>query len=229
MEKAFLKKQATLDKLHNYLRSPLFPWNFLFEPVPEDSLKHFIRWLAPTNCIDEISEERIADELRTIANDYIIDPDNDFAKKMHGRFVHDYPFAYGQCVVYCSLFKIGKNIADVVDVGDVSKLLGYSEKDVRKKERTILSLLKEKRKREGQATGKEIISRKVVSTSGETVGWVEDIIYEGEYLVELKVKPHPTLDLCKFKKIGPYIGIPLSDVRLTNPFNDYVILMRSPW
>jgi len=30
------------EKTVAYLRSRLFPWNFVFEPVEEDAIKHFI-------------------------------------------------------------------------------------------------------------------------------------------------------------------------------------------
>jgi sporulation protein YlmC with PRC-barrel domain len=218
-------KQMTLDKVHNYLRSQLFPWNFLFEPVTEPALRHFARFVSPSPLSGDV-QESIKSAVNDIATDYLAEPDNKDALKTHGQFVHDYPLAYSQCQIFNALLTAGKSISDVVDVGSVASLLGISVDEIRKNVKLIAQFCKEEKNVRPRMTANSAVGKTVVLKNGTPFGTIEDFVYENEQLIELKVRPSEEADIAKFKKIGDLVAVPVADVRLTNIFNNYVTLMR---
>ena len=135
------KERGEKEKVVAYLRSKLFPWNFIFESVDEDAIKHFITYaiqICEGKGIDKRSmpidgveiKELITKEVKEAVNDYLFDADDRDMVRMHGDFAGSYPFAFAQCLVHTILYRLGLEMQDVVDVKGISELLGRDREGV---------------------------------------------------------------------------------------------------
>lgn len=103
-------KKEEKEKIVAYLRSRLFPWNFIFEDVAEDSVEHFIPYaiqmcevkgIEKSSVGEEEVKRVITREVKEAVNDYLFDPEDKEMMRMHGDdFAAIYPFAFSQCLAH---------------------------------------------------------------------------------------------------------------------------------
>ncbi len=227
--------ELSTDKVYNYLKSRLFPWNFLLEPVDDTAIEHYMK-LAIPRAVGLLrknlnAEKVIADEVRKITNDFLIDPDNEYARNIHGKFVDVYPFAYAQCLVYAMLCWHKGEFASLEEATDISmpmSLIGVGMTSLKNKERLIQRLMHQYKDEmiRGVLT-RGILNRQIVFGDGTPLGTVCNITVDTDtsYLHNLVVELEDGIDPSKFEKIGdgPYVQIPIHSVRLSNVYNDYII------
>ncbi len=179
------------ERVIAYLRSKLFPWNFIFEDVEEDAIEHFVRYAIQicegkgiekgTISTDEGAvKELITREVREAVNDYLFDPEDKEMIRTHGKFAPSYPFAFTQCLVHTILFRLGLEMSDVVDVNAISELLGANIKEIRRSELFIRDLIARNEKKAMKMFAKSLLDRKVISAGGDYIGSVGDIMFEIE-------------------------------------------------
>jgi len=185
------KEKEEREKIVAYLRSKLFPWNFVFESVEEDAIKHFILYaiqICEGKGIDRGSipidkegiKELIRKEVKEAVNDYLFDADDRDMVRMHGKFAVSYPFAFVQCLVHTILYRLGLEMKDVVDVKAISELLGRDIEEMRRSELFIRDLISRNEKKAMKMFGKSILDRKVITAGGDYIGSVGDIIFDIE-------------------------------------------------
>ena len=210
-----MKTEIMMDKVYNYLRSRLFPWNFLMEPVDDTTVEHFIKkdFMIPPGIMgDEPSKEElskiICDEVRKIANECL--------NARHSRLVN--PFAHAQALVYTMLYDLQRRrelsgLGDIVDAKALAKLMGISMDSFERKEKLIWQLIQ--RYKDGKPSAKDMLGQKVTYGDGTLIGTVHNIVYDDRTgdLLELKVKTDKEL-----------LAIPIDGIRLKNVYNNYVIL-----
>ncbi|MCD5409387.1 MAG: PRC-barrel domain-containing protein [Methanocellales archaeon] len=231
--------ELSTDKVYNYLKSRLFPWNFLLEPVDDAAIEHYMK-LAIPRAVGLLrknlnAEKVIADEVRKIANDFLIDPNNEYAQNIHGKFADAYPFAYAQCMVYAMLcWHKGEfsGLEEVTDIKMPMSLIGVGMTSLKNKERLIQRLMHQyKDEMIRGVLAKGILNRQIVFSDGTPLGTVYNIIVDIDtsYLHSLVVELEDGIDPSKFKKIGdgPYVQISIHSVRLSNVYNDYIIYDNS--
>ena len=139
------------EKIVTYLRSRLFPWNFILEKVEEDAIKHFLSYTIQIGEMKNIGKssnieggglkEMITKEVKDIVNDYLFDPYDKDALKKHGKFAHEFPFVFPQCWVNMILHRLGIKMEDAVDEKAVVELIGGDIKGVKRKEIFITDLI----------------------------------------------------------------------------------------
>lgn len=208
-----MKTEIIKEKVHNYLRSRLFPWNFLMETVADETIEHFIKkdFMIPSAIMEnDLSKEElsniICDEVKKIAKEYLINKD-----KID-------PFAYAQAQIYTMLYdlrsrkKLG-GLGDIVDIKALARLMGISMDSFKKREESILQLIH--RYKDGKPSVKDILDQKVIYIDGTPIGTVKDIVYNDKTgdLIELKVKTDKKL-----------FEIPIEGIYLKNIYNNCVIL-----
>ncbi|MDD2666741.1 MAG: PRC-barrel domain-containing protein [Methanocellales archaeon] len=207
-----MKKEIMKERVHNYLRSRLFPWNFLMEPVDDETLEHFVKkdFMIPSVILDDLSKEElsnvICDEVKRISKEYLVNNN-----KLD-------PFAYAQAQVYTMLYDLRsreklRGLGDIVDTKALARLMGISMDSFKKKEESILQLIH--RYKDNKPSAKDIFGQKVIYIDGTLIGTVIDIVYEDKTgdLIELKVKTDKKL-----------FEIPIEGVYLKNVYNNCVIL-----
>jgi len=181
------KDKAEKEKVISYLRSRLFPWNFVFEDVEADAVDHFIPYaiqvcegkgINKKAMGGEVLKEVITMEVREAVNDYLFDPSDKEIIRMHGKFITNYPFAFSQCLVYTILYRLGLNMEEVLDLKAVSDLLGTDVERLRDRGVFINDLIVKNEKNALKLFGKDILDRKVISAGGDCVGHVGDIIFD---------------------------------------------------
>jgi len=176
-----------------YLRSRLFPWNFVFEPVEEDAIKHFVTYAIqiceekgiekgtiPVPVTGDDVKELITKEVKEAVNEYLLDVDNGVMTKIHGKYAVSYPFAFAQCLVHTILYRLGLELKDVVDVKAISDLLGQNIEEIKRSESFIMNLISKRGKIAMKMFGKSILDRKIVTAGGEYIGNVGNIVFEIE-------------------------------------------------
>jgi sporulation protein YlmC with PRC-barrel domain len=218
------------EKVVAYSRSKLFPWNFIFEDIAEDTVEHFVPY-AIQMCeakgiekgsigIEEVKEV-IAREVKEAVDDYLFDPDDNEMIRMHGKFVAQYPFAFSQCLAYVILYRLGLKLDDVVDVKSISDLLGQDVTEIRKGEFFIRDFISRGGSKAMKMFAKSIIDKKVITAGGDCIGNVGDIIFADETgKVEELVINH-------LKGTGLKKGrISMDDVRL-NMYSKNIVLKSS--
>jgi sporulation protein YlmC with PRC-barrel domain len=218
------------EKVVAYSRSKLFPWNFIFEDIAEDTVEHFVPY-AIQMCeakgiekgsigIEEVKEV-IAREVKEAVDDYLFDPDDNEMIRMHGKFVAQYPFAFSQCLAYVILYRLGLKLDDVVDVKSISDLLGQDVTEIRKGEFFIRDFISRCGSKAMKMFAKSIIDKKVITAGGDCIGSVGDIIFADETgKVEELVINH-------LKGTGLKKGrISMDDVRL-NMYSKNIVLKSS--
>jgi sporulation protein YlmC with PRC-barrel domain len=175
------------EKVIAYLRSRLFPWNFIFEDVEEDSIKHFVLY-AIQICEgkgvnkkamgDEVAKEVITMEVKEAVNDYLFELNDREMMKKHGKFMSIYPFALSQCLAYTILYRLGLNMSEVVDLKAIGDLLGRDMEGMKEREIFIRDLISKNEKKAMKMFGKSILDKKVITAVGDYVGNVGDIIFD---------------------------------------------------
>ncbi|MDI6889255.1 MAG: PRC-barrel domain-containing protein [Methanocellales archaeon] len=226
--------KLSADKAFTYLKSRLFPWNFLLEPVDDASIEHYIKLAIPraVGALKKGSdiETVFAFKVKEIADDFLRNPEDAKARKVHGRFAKDYPFAYAQCLAYAMLYDLKEEftpISDVVDMERFAKLLGMSTDMLDKRERLIESLLHQHKGAPPGISAKSLLGQKVIYSDGTLVGIVRDIVFDNTTLNLLGaiVKLEKGVDISKLPMIDDkHVLIPVDAVKLTNAYNEYIIL-----
>lgn len=185
------KEKEEEEKVIAYLRSKLFPWNFIFEPIEEDAIEHFVTYAiqicegkgiekGSISTDDGEVKKLITREVKEAVNDYLFDTEDSDMIKMHGEFAVSYPFAFVQCLVHTILYRLGLEMGDVVDVKAISELLGRDIKEIRKGELFIRNLISKREKKAMKMFGKSILDRRVITAEGDYIGDVGDIIFDIE-------------------------------------------------
>jgi len=224
--------KLSADKVFTYLKSQLFPWNFLLEPVDDASIEHYIK-LAIPRAVGALKKRSdigavFAFKVREIADDFLRDPDDHRARKIHGRFAKDYPFAYAQCLAYAMLYDIRGEftpISDIVDIEGTAKLLGISTDTLDKRERLIESLLHQHKDAPPGISAKSLVGQKVIYSDGTVVGTVRNIVFDNLNLLGAIVKLEKDVDASKLPKIDDkHVLAPVDAIRLTNAYNESIIL-----
>ena len=184
-----MKEESGKEKVIAYLRSKLFPWNFIFEDVEVDAMEHFVTY-AIQICegkgiekgvvsTDEV-KELITKEVKEAVNDYLFDPEDKEMIEMHGKFAVSYPFAFAQCLVHTILHRLGLEMSDVVDVKAIGELLGRDIKEIKRNELFIRDLISRNEKKAMKMFGKSILDRKVITAGGDYIGNVGGIVFDIE-------------------------------------------------
>ncbi|HIH36936.1 MAG TPA: PRC-barrel domain containing protein [Methanocellales archaeon] len=208
-----MKKEIIKERVHNYLRSRLFPWNFLMEPVADETLEHFIKkdFRIPSAIMEkDLSKEElsnvICDEVKRIVKEYLVSNN-----KLD-------PFAYAQAQIYTMLYDLRsrkklRGLDDIVDIKALAILMGISMDSFKKKEESISQLIH--RYKDNKPSAKDIFGQKVTYIDGTIIGTVTDIVYDDKTgdLIELKVKTDKKL-----------FEIPIEGIYLKNVYNNCVIL-----
>lgn len=207
----------TLSKLHNYLGARLFPWNFLLEPVDPDALDHYLGVVSLSDLLAPCSIEAVQGTMTAAAADFLATPESDRARALHGPHAPAYPFAFGQVVVFASLAREQRRLADLGDLPGIARVLGASVDDARAREGRVARRLPEIRRR--VLTGRELVGRPLVDEGGVALGLVEDLLVEGDGVVEVQVRPGREFPLTGLRKIGDTVAFPAREVRLRNPFS----------
>jgi sporulation protein YlmC with PRC-barrel domain len=221
------RKREEKEKVIAYLRSRLFPWNFILEEVEEDALKHFIPYaiqICEAKGIDKNSvgneevKEVIAKEVRDAVNDYLFDLREKERLKMHDEFATSYPFAFSQCLAYTILYRLGLEMRDVVDVQAISELLGRDINEIEHKELLFRDLMLKRGNKPVKMFGRSILDKKVITAEGDYLGSLGDIIFaDATGQVEgLLVNHRKSAELMKSR-------ISMDDVRL-NMYSKNIVL-----
>lgn len=183
------RKKEEKEKVVAYLRSRLFPWNFLLEEVEAAALEHFIPYaiqiceakgIDKTTVAKDDAKEVIAKEVRDAVNDYLFDLREKEMHKLHGEFAALYPFAFSQCLAYTILYRLGLEMGDAVDVKAISELLGRDLQEVMNKELLLKDLLSKWGNKPVKVFGRSILDKKVITAEGDYLGSVGDILFNEE-------------------------------------------------
>lgn len=226
------KEREEKEKVVAYLRSRLFPWNFIFEDVEEDAIKHFVTYaiqICEGKGIDKRSisvegveiKELIIKEVKEAVNDYLFDANDRDMVRMHGDFAGSYPFAFAQCLAHTILHRLGLKMEDVVDVNAISELLGQDIKEMEGRVLVIRDLISKNENKAMKMFGRSILDKKVIMAGGECIGSVGDIVFDaGTGNVEGLVVNHQKGSGFKKSKIS------MQDVRL-NMYSKNIVLKYS--
>jgi len=220
------------EKLVAYLRSKLFPWNFIFEEVEEEAIEHYAP-LAIQMCAakgierDVVDREAVKDvighEVKEAVEDYLFDPEDREMVRMHGRFASLYPFAFSQAMAYAILHRLELQLADIVDVKAVADLLGLDEHEISKRDLRARDVLAKNGGRALKMFARSIVAKKVLTAGGDHIGRVEDLVFTGKSgKVEELVVNHPKGTGLKESRI------PMNDVRL-NMYSKNIVLKPSTY
>jgi sporulation protein YlmC with PRC-barrel domain len=183
------KGREEKEKVIAYLRSKLFPWNFIFEDVDEAAVEHFILYaiqMCEAKGIDKgsIREEEVKEvitrEVKEAVDDYLFDPEDKEMIRMHGKFTAIYPFAFSQCLTQAILYRLGLTLEDVVDIKAISDLLGEDRREIRLREHFIRDLISRNGSKAMKMFAKSILDKKVITAGGDCIGSVGDIIFTDE-------------------------------------------------
>jgi len=226
------KEREEEEKVVAYLRSRLFPWNFIFEDVEEDAIKHFVTYaiqICEGKGIDKRSisvegveiKELIIKEVKEAVNDYLFDANDRDMVRMHGDFAGSYPFAFAQCLAHTILHRLGLEMEDVVDVNAISELLGQDIKEIKGRVLFIRDLIAKNENKAMKMFGKSILDKKVITSGGDCIGSVGDIVFDaGTGNVEGLVVNHQKGSGFKKSRIS------MQDVRL-NMYSKNIVLKYS--
>ena len=224
------KGKEEKEKVVAYLRSKVFPWNFIFEDVEEAAVEHFVPYaiqMCEAKNIDkgsvgeEAVKEVITREVREAVDDYLFDPEDKEMIRMHGKFAAIYPFAFPQCLAHVILYRLGLTLEEVIDIKAISDLLGEDRREIRLRERFIRDFISQNGSKAMKMFAKSILDKKVITAGGDWIGSVGDIIFTDETgkVEELTVNHLRGTGLKKSR-------IPMSDVRL-NMYSKNIVLKSS--
>ncbi len=205
-------KTATVDKVVSYSNSRFYPWNVLMEPVDITAIEHYMplavqaAWMKGNYKEGEI-HRLIEEDVKMVVNDYLLSPYSKGAEDVHSEFADDYPFAYTQSLVSARLYNTSRDLGlgDIIDSRQIADLIGVDIAAFNKREERIKDLVSvyKKRMKKPNSFTKRIIDQKVVSSDGEIMGVVKDILFDLDTgdLVELLVVPKKGIDQSRFSRI----------------------------
>ena len=180
------REEEEREKVIAYLKSRLFPWNFILEDVEEESIEHFVPY-AIQRCeekgIQKGSVEEgaakavIAKELKDALNDYLLDEDKEVVR-IHGEFAAHYPFAFAQCLVHTILYRLGFVLDDVVNLNAMSGFLELDIEGIKGRERFIRDLISKNKTKAVRVFSRSLLDRDVITSEGDHMGNVDDIIFD---------------------------------------------------
>ncbi len=224
------KGKEEKEKVVSYVRSKLFPWNFIFEDVAKEAVEHFVPYaiqmceakgIEKGSIGDEEVKAVIAREVKEAVDDYLFDLEDKEMIRMHGKFAAVYPFAFSQCLAYVILYRLGLKLEDVVDIKAISDLLGQDVMEIRKSGIFIVDFIPRERRKAMKMFAKSILDKKVITAGGDCIGNVEDIIFADETgKVEELVVNHLRGTGLKKSRIS------MGDVRL-NMYSKNIVLKAS--
>ena len=183
------KGKEEKEKVIAYLRSRLFPWNFVFDDVDEAALEHFVPYaiqicdakgIEKDTVSADAVKEVITREIREAVDDYLFDPEDTEMTRMHGEFATIYPFAFSQCLAHVILYRLGLTMEEAVDVKGISDLLGQDIQEMKKRENFIRNVISRKRSKAMKIFAKSVLHKKVITAGGDYIGSVGDIIFTDE-------------------------------------------------
>ncbi|MBC7114201.1 MAG: hypothetical protein PWR13_174 [Archaeoglobi archaeon] len=257
-------KNELIEKAFAYYSSHLFPWNFLLEPVSTETLRHYMKYAVPMSekikerlkaliesfTIDALDGDSgieglssfdplflrkfITEISRKAVRDFLIDPENSFAKQEHGKHYIYYPFAYLQCLIFSIFedFRIGGeriSLSDIVDLKEIAKLLGCPIPQVAKKEYLMHQLYHEIKKKTSFWTicisGKWLVGKRVFYEDGKIIGRFHQIFFDQKTgkILQIIARPEPGADLSPLVKIGNNAVLEPQRLHLSNFFGDAFI------
>ena len=218
------------EKVVAYLRSKLFPWNFIFEDVADAAIEHFVPYaiqMCEAKGLEKGSvgledvKEVITREVKEAVDDYLFDPEDREMIRMHGDFAAIYPFAFSQCLAHAILYRLGLKFEDVVDIRAISDLLGEDIKEIAMREYFVRDLIAQNGSKAMKMFATSILEKKVITAGGDCIGSVADIIFADETgkVEELAVNHLKGTGMKKSR-------VPIQDVRL-NMYSKNVVLKSS--
>ncbi len=232
-----MSKDVLIDKSHAYLNNRFFPWNFIVEPVEEDAIKHYIKYAIPIGPLKvdailvkhDIShlKDAIEEEVYIAVNDFLVDPFNKHARRVHGDFADDYPFAYTKGLIYSILYELGMELEDVVDVDSLLQLTGVSTESFGSMKNTLKHSLHAHRSKVTPGVPfSSIINRDVIHLDGAKLGTLKGASFDMRmgHMTDLLIKPKRTVRSLIYRNTGRYITVPMDEVRLTNVYNNHITL-----
>ncbi|MDY6931237.1 MAG: PRC-barrel domain-containing protein [Halobacteriota archaeon] len=232
-----MSKEALIDKSHAYLNNRFFPWNFIVEPVSEEAIRHYVKYAIPIGPLKtdailvkyDIShlKDAIEEEVYIAINDFLVDPTNKHARRAHGKFADDYPFAYTKGLIFSILYELGMELEDVVDVDSLLQLVGVSNESFdRMKSVLKRSLYIQRSEVKPGIPFTSIINRDVIHPDGTKVGILKSVKFDPRlgYLTELLIKPRKNARYSVYRRSGKHIIVPMDEVRLTNVYNNHITL-----
>jgi len=238
----FLVEPVSTETLRHYMKYAI--------PMSEklrEEISHFIREISLDNLNSLETKIRISpsfdfilirkflvEKSRRIVRDFLLEPENEFAKKEHGKHYVYYPFAYLQCLIFSTFedFSVDGErifISDVIDFKEVAKLLGYDLTQIARKEYLLHQLYHEMKKKTSRWTvaisGKWIIGKRVVYEDGNLIGWCQQVVFDEvtgklQYVV---VKPYERADLSALTRVKDKVLIDPSQLHLSNIFSDLIV------
>jgi sporulation protein YlmC with PRC-barrel domain len=194
---------------------------------------HFVRYAIQLEQVKGVNKKFTEKEevkgmitkwVKDVVNDYLFDPDDRDAIRMHGKFTDDYPFAFSQCLMYTILHRFGIKMGDIVDIKAISELIGKNIKEIERRELFIEDLISSNENKGLKMLAKSVLDRKVITTEGNYIGCVKDVIFDNMSgcLERLLVNRQKGLHLIKKR-----ISLSIEDVKL-NMYSGSVIVKSSP-
>ena len=181
------REEAERGKVIAYLRSQLFPWNFVIEDVEEESIEHFVPYAIrmceakgiKKGTVEEGEEKAvISNELRDAMNYYLSEAGDREVVKTHGEFAADYPFAFAQSLVYTVLYQLGLTLDEVVNLNALSEFLELNIEGIKRRERFVHDLISRNETEPVRTFSKSILNRNVITSGGDYMGSVGDIVFD---------------------------------------------------
>jgi len=175
------------EKVNAYLKSRLFPWNFILEDVEEAPIEHFVPYamqmckakgITKGSVKDGEAKAIIATELRDAMNAYLSDEGNRELIEIHGEFAAQYPFAFAQCLVHAILYRLGLVLDNVVNLKAISEVLDLDIEWIKRRERFTRDLISENKTKAVRVFSKNILDKNVISSEGDSIGNVDDITFD---------------------------------------------------
>lgn len=187
MKRGGEEKEKEKEKVNAYLKSRLFPWNFILEDVEEAPIEHFVPYamqmckakgITKGSVKDGEAKAIIATELRDAMNAYLSDEGNRELIEIHGEFAAQYPFAFAQCLVHAILYRLGLVLDDVVNLKAISEVLDLDIEWIKRRERFTRDLISKSKTKAVRVFSKNILDKNVISSEGDSIGNVDDITFD---------------------------------------------------
>ena len=171
------KPDSDEEKVFAYMRSRLFPWNFIVEDVDLESLRHFVPY-AIRICEDrgikkgsierESAREVIERELKWMLNDYL-----------HAEARGTEAFAFAQALMHTILYRLGVSLEEIVNIKALGGLLELDIEDMRRRiEEKLPSQVREE------------IEKATCVLSGVVIDVVEDKPVQGAEVILMNKKTY---------------------------------------